>query len=196
MSLRNFAYDHPSYVARQTFPFGAITAGSAGVTSKFSAHAQLLIYGLTSTTMIAGTSTSTATFPPQPPSTATTQVQANGQILSLLRVANTVTAAGTAPSLTTTTYGPFVTGSLFANGTFTAAIGNTNQYAINSLQIVGPPASGTATTTTLPNAGLSNQGGILVNQGDVLFVVSGTDATATTSVTLDYQIQPLASVTA
>jgi hypothetical protein len=187
MSLRNFAYDHPSYVARQALPLGAITAGSGGVTTKFVAHANMQIYGVTGVITVVGTSTSTATFPPQPPSTATTQVQANGQILNLIRITNTSTTS--VPALATVTYGPFISGSLYANGTFTGVVGQQFQYPVNSLQIVG-------TATTAPNAALSNQGGVFAQQGDTLYVVSGTDASAVCSMTLDYQIQPLASVVA
>ena len=188
MSLRNFAYDHPSYVARQGLELGPITAGSGGVTPKYTAFANLQVFGITGVITVVGTSTSTATFPPQPPSTATTQVQANGQILNLIRITNTA-SYGVAPALATVTYGPFISGQLYSNGTFTGVVGHQFQYAANSLQIVG-------TATTAPNAGLSNQGGIPVNLGDTLYVVSGTDASAVCSLVLDVQVQPLASVTA
>ena len=187
MSLRNFAYDHPAYVARQALPLGVLTAGSGGVTTKYVAHANLQIYGVSGVITVVGTSTSTATYPPAP-STATTQVQANGQILNLIRITNTA-SYGVAPALATVTYGPFISGQLYANGTFTGVVGHQFQYPVNSLQIVG-------TATTAPNSALSNQGGITVNQGDTLYVVSGTDATAVAALTLDYQVQPLASVTA
>lgn len=195
MSLRNFSYDHPSYVARQALALGPLAAGSGGVTSKYVVHAAMQVYGINGVVTVAGTSTATATFPPQPPSTATTQVQANGQILSVIRISN-VNANTTAVSLTTTTYGPFISGGIYANGTFTAQVGSQFTYPINALQIVGVTGTGTTTATTAPSAALSNQGGIQFNQGDTVYAVSGTDATAVCSLTLDYQIQPLASVTA
>jgi hypothetical protein len=195
MSLKNFAYDHPSYTARQAYPMGAFTAGSAGVTTKYVAHANMLVYGVGASLTVVGTSTSTATFPPQPPSTATTQVQANGAILNIIRVSNTAGTA-TAASLTTSTYGPFVVGNLYANGSMTGNVGVSVSYPLNSLQLVGVTGTGTTTATVAPTNALSNIGGVQFNQGDQFWAVNGTDATVVASVVLDYQIQPLASVNA
>ena len=44
-------------------------------------------------------------------------------------------------------------------------------------------------------AGTAGQGGVPVPQGAQFWVVSGTDATATTLCTIDYQIAPGAGVT-
>jgi len=187
MSLKNFAYDHPSYVARQAVSLGAITAGAAGVTGRFTAHANLQIYGITSYTTIAGTSTTTTTNA-APPATAASQVHVNCQLLNLIRIYNTA-SAGVAPALATATFGPFIAGGSFANGTYTGAVGQAAAYPVNSGLYVG-------TSTVLPNSSLTNQGGVAVNAGDSLYVVSGTDATAVNVITLDYQTQPLASVQA
>lgn len=187
MSVRNFAYDHPSYTTRQAVMLGAIAAGSGGVTPNFIAHTNLQLYGVSYFMTIAGTSTATATGAASP--AGATAVEVNGQIFNVVRVYNTATSTTIAPALATATYGPFIAANLFANGTWTGAVGNSGQYAVNSGQYVG-------TSTIAANAGISNQGGIPINAGDRLFVVSGTDATVVCNYSLDYQIQPLASVQA
>ena len=58
--LKNAAYDNAAYVARGNFT-GIMTAGSGGVSTKFVAHANLLLFGLNAYTTTAGTSTYTAT---------------------------------------------------------------------------------------------------------------------------------------
>lgn len=187
MSVRNFAYDHPSYTARQAIMLGAVAAGSGGVTPNFVAHTNLQLYGVSFFQTVAGTSTATATGAAAP--ALALPVEVNGQIFNVVRVYNTATATTIAPALATATYGPFIAANLFANGTWTGAIGNSGQYAVNSGQYVG-------TSTIAANSALSNQGGVPITAGDRLFVVSGTDATAVCNYSLDYQVQPLASVQA
>lgn len=187
MSLRNFAYDHPSYIARQQIGPLLIVAGSGGVTPSFTAFTNLQLYGVSYVMTAAGTSTATATGAASP--AGATAVEVNGQIFNVVRVFNTATATTIAPALATATYGPFIAANLFANGTWTGAVGDSGQYAINSAQLVG-------TATVAANSGLSNQGGAPVTTGDRIFIVSGTDATAVCAYMIDYQIQPLASVQA
>jgi len=188
MSQRSFAYDQPSYVTRQAFALGTSGAGASSTFGRFVAHANLQIYGLTADIIAAGTSTTTFTNA-APPATAASQVMVNGQSVTMYRVFNTA-AAGTAPALSTTTVGPFLMAQLFANGTLTGAAGLGVQAAVNSGLIVS------AAGTTLPNPGLSNQGGFGVNLGDLVYFITGTDATANSIFTVDYQIQPGAAVTA
>lgn len=95
-----------------------------------------------------------------------------GQQLSVVVVTNTSTT--TTVGLTTTTIGPFNAGGA---GTV-AQVGASNQWALN--------------TTT----GTAGQGGVLVPEGSLVYVVSGTDATAVSAVTIDYQIAPFAPVVA
>ena len=187
MSLRNFAYDHPTYVARQLVMLGAVAAGSGGVTPNLVAHTNLQLYGVSYFVTVAGTSTATATGAASP--AGATAVEVNGQIFSVVRVFNTATSTAIAPALATSTFGPFIAANLFANGTWTGAIGDSGQYAINSAQFIG-------TATVAANSGLSNQGGVAIAPGDRIFVVSGTDATVVANYALDYQVQPLASVQA
>ena len=166
-ALKTFAYDHPSYVTRQAFAFGANTAGSGGVTSKFVAHAALLVFGLQCLTLTAGTSTYTYTQG----GTATVAVAASQ--VSLIRIFNTASAGATI-GLSTQTYGPYTLGGAFiTSGTLTNQVGAFSQFQLN--------------TTT----GTGGYGGVPINAGDQLYVVNGTDTSAVGSFTLDYQIQPI-----
>lgn len=170
MAQKTFpVYDHPAYSVRGTFN-GVMTAGSGGVSAKFTAHAALLLFGLNTQTITLSTSTYTNTV------TGVGTATVSGQQLSLIRITNTASFGATI-GLSTTTIGPFIAGGNFAGGgTGTAQVGGYNQFALN---------------TSAPGLG-----GVPINQGDQIFVVSGTDATAVSLVSIDYQIQPLAAVVA
>lgn len=171
--FKSMAYDHPSYTARQAAFQAAIAAGAAGTSTKFVAHAALLLFGLHCTLTAAGTSTYTATV------TNTATVHIDADQLNLIQITNTNTTGTGAPTLATNTYGPFYGGdNVYANGTFTGAIGQYSNSPLNT------------------NTGAAGFGGILVNEGDTLYLVRGTDATAASLVSLSYQIQPLANVDA
>lgn len=116
MATAQKGYQDPSYGARGKFDGGAIAAGAAGQSSKFVAHAALLLMALTSYTTILGTSTQTVN------GTATT----SGQQLNLIIVTNTSTT--TTVALATTTIGPFLAG---GQGTV-AQVGGSNQFALNT----------------------------------------------------------------
>lgn len=170
MAQKTFSvYDHPSYTARVGTFNSIMTAGSAGVSGKFVAFANLLLFGLNTYMTVAGTSTYTNTV------TGVGTATINGQQLSLIRITNTA-AFGATIGLSTSTIGPFLAGGNFATTTGTGQIGGYNQFAL---------------ATTAPGLG-----GIPINQGDQVFVVSGTDATAVNLISIDYQIQPLAGVVA
>lgn len=170
MAQKTFpVYDHPAYNVRGTFN-SVMAAGSGGVSGKFVAHANLLLFGLNAQLTTAGTSTYTNTV------TGVGTATINGQQLNLIRITNTASFGATI-ALSTSTIGPFLAGGNFASGgTGTAQVGGYNQFALN---------------TSAPTLG-----GIPINQGDQIFVVSGTDATAVSLVSIDYQIQPLAAVVA
>lgn len=171
MAQQSKGFQDPTYTGRGAFAFGAITAGAAGVTSKFVTHAALLLMSLNTYQQVAGTSTYTNTV------TGVGTSVINGQQLSLIIIQNTATAGATA-ALSTTTIGPFLAGGGFVGGgTGTGQVGGINQFALNT-------ATGTA-----------GFGGVPVPQNAQLFVVSGTDATAVNQVTIDYMIQPGAGVT-
>lgn len=96
---------------------------------------------------------------------------ASGQQLSVIVITNTSTT--TTVGLATSTYGPFLAG---GQGTV-GQVGGMNQYALN---------------TTPGTAGF---GGVPCPQGAQVYVVSGTDATAASIVTVDYQIAVGAGLT-
>lgn len=179
MSLKSMGYDHPSYTARQAIWSSQLT-GAAGVTDKFAVFANMLLFSITTNTVTAGTSTYTGGLTGGPTTVnPTTGVAVAATQLSLIRITNTASAGATV-ALSTTTTGPFTVGGSFlgAGGTATNQVGATNQFPLNT------------------SAGTAAFGGIQINQGDQIYVVNGTDATSNVAVTIDYQILPLASVTA
>lgn len=169
MALKTFpVYDHPAYTIRNAFS-STVAAGSGGVSAKFICRANLILYGLYTQTLILGTSTYTNTV------TGVGTATVSGQQLSLIRITNTASFGATI-ALSTTTIGPFIAGGNFAaGGTGTAQVGGFNVFALAT--------SGQA-------------GGVSVNMGDQVYVVSGTDATASTATNIDYQVAPLASFVA
>jgi len=178
MSFKSMAYDNPAYIARGTFN-SIMTAGSGGVSGKFVAFANLLLFSLTTFTTVAGTSTYTTGLLGGPSGVGTAGPAVAATQLSLIRITNTASTGATV-ALSTTTIGPFTVAGSFlgAGGTATNQIGASNVFALNT-------SSGTA-----------GFGGVAINAGDQIFVVNGTDATAVELVTIDYQVQPLAAVTA
>ena len=174
-SLKNAAYDNSVYVSRGTFN-GITAAGSGGVSTKFVAHANLLLFGLNAYTTTAGTSTYTATQYYNGGTNSAT-VHVNATQLSLIRITNTA-AAGAAPSLSTSTVGPFYIDQYYTNGTATGGVGAYAQVALN---------------TSTGTAGLN---GLAINQGDQIYVVNGTDASAVNLINIDFQVQTLANVIA
>lgn len=162
-------YDHPAYTVRMAAWNSNVAAGSGGVTTKFVAFANLLLFSLNTQTLILSTSTYTNTV------TGVGTATVSGQQLSLIRITNTASFGATI-GLSTSTIGPFIAGGNFAGGgTGTAQVGGFNVFPLSTA---------------------GGQGGIPVNQGDQIYVVSGTDATATTHIAIDFQIQPLAAVVA
>jgi hypothetical protein len=181
MSLKTLpVYDHPAYQVRLNGFNSIMTAGSAGVSGKFVAFANMLLFSLNTYTTIAGTSTYTGGLVGGPLGVnPTTGVAVAATQLSLIRITNTASAGATI-ALSTSTVGPFTVGGVFlgAGGTATNQVGAYNQFALNTA------------------AGSANFGGLPINQGDQIYVVNGTDATAVELVSFDYQVQPLAAVTA
>ena len=172
---KSAAYDGATYLARPTFNT-VMAAGSGGVSGNFVAHANLLLFGLTAYTTTAGTSTYTATQYYNAGGTSAT-VHVNASQLSLIRITNTA-SAGVAPSLSTSTIGPFYVDTLYANGTATGQVGATQTVALN---------------TSTGTAGL---GGLSINQGDRFYVVNGTDASSVNQISIEYQVLPGANVVA
>ncbi len=177
-TLKSAAYDNAAYLARGTF--ATITAaGASGLSAKFVAHANLLLFGLTAVTTVASTSTYTATqYYNYAGSTNTSAtVHLNASQLNLIRITNTA-AVGVGPSMSTSTIGPFYVDTLYATGTAAGLIGSSQTFSLN---------------TSTGTAGL---GGLAINQGDWIYVVNGTDTSSVNLITIDYQILPGANVQA
>lgn len=174
LGIRNAA--DPYYLQRAAFT-GVLAAGAAAQSSKFIAHAALLLWSLNGVQTVLSTSTYTNTVN----GTATATVSA--QQVSVIVISNTNTAAGFggtgSAAFSTTTIGPFTLGGGYssAGGTSTAQVNSPNQFTINTA------------------AGVANQGGVPVPAGSVVYVVGGTDATAQSSFSIDYSVQQLAPVT-
>lgn len=169
---KSMGYDHPSYTTRQTFDTRT-AAGNAGVSDKLVAHSNLVLYGLTASTLTAGTSTYTGGLFGQP--AGATLAVASTQ-LSLIVITNTA-AAGATIGLSTTTVGPYTMGGVFngAGNTATNQVGATCYFPFNTSSLTG---------------------GLAVAQGSQFYVVNGTDTSAVMSLQIDYDIAPLGSVVA
>ncbi len=163
----------PSYQTRQSAFLGPLTAGSGGTTvNKFVAHANLLLFDITTYQVTAGTSTYTNTV------TGVGTSVINGQQVSIIVITNANAFTTNTASLGTATYGPFLAGGSFASGgTGTGQIGGANQYALNT------------------STGTTGYGGIPIPAGAQFYAVSGTDATAVNLVTVGYQINTSAGLT-
>lgn len=104
--------------------------------------------------------------------TSTYSATTSAQTISMYVVINTSTTSTVA--LTTTTYGPYVTG-----GTGSPAqAGGANVFPLNT------------------STGTAGYGGVYVPAFSEVYFQSGTDATAKVTATVDYQLAPLAAVTA
>jgi hypothetical protein len=172
----NFGYDHASYLARGTW--NATIAAGSGSTLKFVAHANLQLMAVTATLATAGTSTYTKTQYYNNGSNTLTVHVANNQY-TVTRITNTA-ASGAAASFSTTTqaqFSPDIYSTVNA-GTSTGVAGSWYTQALNS-------STGTA--------GLY---GVTVLQGDTITITAGTDATAVAHFVVDWQVQPLANLTA
>ena len=178
MTSRNAAYDNPAYIVRETHVFPALAAGASGQTSKFVAFTSLNIFGVVAVPQTAGTSTYT-----QWNGTGTI-TSAAADSFSLIRIINNA-APGVAPSLSTTTYGPFTV------GLYNGSTGVTTNAAgvVNAIQLYG-----TGTTGVLQTGTNSGNGGIAINQGDTVYIQRGTDATAVTAFALEWGVTPLANL--
>ena len=195
MTTKNMAYDHPAYTARVQHAFTPAAAGANAVSPKFVAFSNLQLFSLTG---VLATQGGTSTYTLWNGTATCTAVGA--QSFSLVRIFNTA-AAGSAPALGTATFGPFVISNY--NGTATGTQTNSTAaglavnvplYAAPGTNAAGQLVAGTATGQVQAGAA-SSQGGVWVNQGDQLYVVTGTEATAVGAFALEYGILPLSNVT-
>ena len=178
MTQKNMAYDHASYIARQSYGFGQNAAGASTNFSKFVAFTALLLFAVQATLITAGTSTSTAYN-----GTATT-TSINGDSFSVVHVfANGASGTG---AVSTATHGPFAISPYngTATSTQTATSGNTVRVQLSGAGVTGIVQAGASVV----------DGGVLVNPGDTVNILRGTDATAVSAFAIEYAIQQLANV--
>ena len=185
MTTKNMAYDHPSYITRNVLALGVTTAGASAVTEKFTAFTGLTIFSCTAGVLATGTSTYASLWN----GTATIATGVGAQTWALVRIFNTA-AAGATPALGTATYGPFML-SLFDGTTTNTQTNSAKPFFANTVQLYNPTGTGTGQVQAGTNTG---NGGFNINAGDFVYVVQGTDATATASYSLEFQITPLANV--
>lgn len=182
---RTLAYDNPSYFVRQSSQLTTVTA-SGGLSSKFYAFAQLQLYGVTAHTLTAGTSTYTVN--------GTTTAQATQW--NLIHIYNT---SSTTVSLATDTVGPFTIGGTATTGANVSvggiggvAGGYQGPFCVNTMGGTNTTQTWGGTTFTQSPAGGGNAGigGMPLAVGDVVYIVHGTDTTASVLPVLQYSIQP------
>ena len=184
MTQKSLAYDHASYITRQIAQLGQTTAGAAASTinTKFVAFTNLQIQSVSAYEVTAGTSTYTAW------NGTATVTGINGDSFSLIQITNTATGTATQTATGTTALATFTRGPYQLsqyNGTLTGT--QTNIAGVFSNIALG---------TNTGAGAASNLGGFQANPGDVFYCVRGTDATAVTAFALEYNVQPLANVTA
>lgn len=173
MAQKNLAYDHPAYLARQSYGFGQNAAGASTNFGKFVAFAALQVMAIQAANITAGTSTQTAW------NGTGTHVAINADQFYGIHVFN-----GNGVAASTATHGPFALS--FGTGTGTMTAGVFTTIAL----------SGTGTTGNIQAGSNTANGGIVMNQGDTFHILRGADATAVSAFALEYSIQPLANVTA
>ena len=190
--VRQVAYDNPSAVTRIGVQLGVNSAGSGSTSgTKFVAWTKMIVWGVTFSTVTAGTSTYTVA------GTATTPATQ----MSALYVTNTNTT-GTAIGLGTNTIGPFTiggtstTGSNVSVGGFAGGVagGWQGPYALNTLGGTNTTQAWGTQTFTASNAGPPGVpgiglGGLPLNEGDSITFVMGTDATAVIIPVLQVSVQ-------
>jgi len=177
MTTKNMGYDHPAYIARLSHGFGQNTAGASTAFAKFVAFTNLQVLGVTAAQVTAGTSTTTLWN-----GTATTTA-INGDAFHLIHISNSA-AMGATPSMSTNTHGPYAL-SLY-NGTATAT----------QTTVAGAFVQVAMGTNTGAGAPTPSTGGFTANQGDQIYILRGTDATAVSAYTLEYGVAAFANVTA
>lgn len=168
MTQKSMAYDNAAYIARLSHGFGQNAAGASTNFGKFVAFTALTLFAIEAAASVASTSTQTAW------NGTGTVVNINGDQFNLIHVIN-------GAAVSTTTHGPFSLST--GTSTTTSTIGS-----ITRVQL-----SGTGTTGNV-QGGASVDGGVLVNAGDTLHILRGTDATAVSVFAIEYDITPNALI--
>ena len=177
MATKNMAYDHPAYLARMSHGFGQNTAGASTAFGKFIAFTNLQVLSVAAALITAGTSTNTLW------NGTATCTNINGDSFHLIHISNSA-AIGATPVLTTNTHGPYAL-SLY-NGT-----GTGTQTNVAGAFVTVAMGTNTGAGSPTPTTG----GGFSANQGDQIYILRGTDATAVSGYSMEYGVYPLANVT-
>ena len=179
MAVKSMGYDNPAYIAVLPIPLLGTGTGGAGITgasaqsNKFAAFTNMLLKSVTVSAATIGTST----------------VSSNGVLF--YRITNNGT---TLVNTVTATYTLAPTGVVGANGTAVT----TAAYAVN--YVAGTGISTSASTsqvllnTTSPAPGVLSYN-IPLAQGDLGYIIKGTDATEVVWAVAETLIAPLANVT-
>jgi hypothetical protein len=197
-ALRSISYDEANALVRVGVQQGPTAAGSAGLpsgtggVSKFVAWTNMVLWGVSFLTVVAGTSTATVNG---------TQLNPCYQA-SLVYITNTNTT-GTAVTMSTQTVANFATIAGTALNTTAQpnlfgyspniANGASGLYAVNTLGGTNTTMAWGTQTFTAPNnpTGAAGIGGLPLNIGDQVYVQNGTDATATFIAVLHVSIAPV-----
>lgn len=199
--IRSISYDEANALVRVGVQQGPTTAGVAGLPSgtgglsKFVAWTQMVLWGVSFLTVVAGTSTATV----------------NGTALSpcyqasLVYITNTNTT-GTAVTMSTQTVANFATIAGTALNTQAQpnifgyspniANGASGLYAVNTLGGTNTSMPWGTQTFSAGNNPSTAQGigGLPLNIGDQVYVQNGTDATSTFIAVLHVSIAPVTGV--
>jgi hypothetical protein len=173
MTQKSLAYDHATYITRQSYGYGQNAAGASTNFGKFVAFAALQLLAIEGASITAGTSTQTAW------NGTGTQVAINGDQFYGIHVFN-----GNGVVASTATHGPFALA--FGTGTGTMTAGVFTTVALSGTGTTGNVQAGTNTAL----------GGITMNQGDTFHILRGADATAVSAFAIEYNVLALANVTA
>jgi hypothetical protein len=194
---RSLFYDDAVVLARQGIQQGPTAAGAAGLpsgtggVSKFVAWTNMVLWGVSFLTVVAGTSTATVNG---------TQLNPCYQA-SLVYITNTNTT-GTAVTMNTQTVANFATiagtalNSAAQPNIFgyspNIANGASGLYAVNTLGGTNTTMAWGTQTFTNPtgSAGVQGLGGLPLGIGDQVYVQNGTDTTATFIAVLHVSIAP------
>lgn len=168
MTQKNMSYDHPAYTARLSHAFGQNAAGASTAFSKFVAFTNLTVFAVQAATIAVSTSTQTS-------------YNGTGTVVQIAADQFNVIHVNNGAAVTTATHGPF--GVSTGTATTTTTIG-----IITRVQL-----SGVGTGTVQAGASAAD-GGFVMQPGDTLHILRGTDATAVSGFALEYGVAPQSNV--
>ena len=211
-TIRSVSYDQPNALTRIGVQQGTTAAGANGLPSgtgglaKFVAWTNMILWGVSFNTVVAGTSTYTVNGTQLNPAYAAslvyitnTNTTGTAVALNTQTVANFAVIAGTALNTTAQPnilgYSPCIAGG--AAGPYavnTLGCTNTSMAWGTNTFVSGTATSGQTSGGGYPGGGGIGIGGLPLGIGDVVYVQNGTDTTATFIATLHVSIAPVVGV--